>query len=117
MDYKKHFEKFNDEKGFIKETVPVSMNGTQKAALNRKGNFLLNSGDVETARRIFLTTGYSDGISRIGDYYKSHSRMIDALRMYWIAPDHTKSTQILVLLSDLIRNLLQEEEEHLNERY
>jgi hypothetical protein len=113
---KKVFEKFEDNRGFIRETVPSSMDGAQKAALNRKGNVLLNSGDVETAKKIFLTTGYSDGLSRIGDYYKSQSRMIDALRMYWIAPDHTKSNPIIIQLSELIRNMLQDEGEHSDER-
>ena len=117
MNSKKVFEKFEEHRGFIKETVPSSMDGQQKAALNRKGNFLFNSGDIETARRIFLTTGYSDGLSRIGDYYKSQSRPIDALRMYWIAPDKTKSGPIIIQLSELIRNILLEEGEHSNERY
>ena len=116
MNDLKIFEKFEGHKGFIRETVPSVMDGKQKAVLNRKGNVLLNSGDVETARRIFVTTGYSDGISRIGDYYKSQSRMIDALRMYWTAPDRTKANQIIFQLSELIHNLLDEEGEHSNER-
>ena len=115
MNIKKAFEKFEDEQGFIKESIPSSMDGTQKAALNRKGNFLLNSGDIETARRIFITTRYSDGLSRIGDQYKSQARMIEALRMYWIAPDRTKSDAIIMRLAGLIHNLLQEEGEHQNE--
>ena len=117
MNNKKEFEKFESHRGFIKETIPASIDGGKKAALNRKGNILYNSGDIETARRIFLTTGYSDGLSRIGDYYKSQSRMIDALRMYWIAPDRTKSGPIIMQLSELIRNLLQQTgEERINER-
>ena len=111
MNYKKSFEKFENENGFIRETVPASMDSAQKAALNRKGNLLFNSGDIETARRIFLTTNYSDGLSRIGDYYKSQSRLIDALKMYWIAPDHTKSEPIIMQLSDVIRHFIHNEEE------
>jgi len=115
MEYKKLFEKFEDGKGFIKTSVPSSMNGTQKAALNRKGNMLFNSGDIETARRIFLTTAYSDGLTRVGDYYKSQSRIIDALRMYYIAPDHSKSGPIIMQLSKIIQKLLQPNEEHSND--
>ena len=114
MNIKKIFEKHETKNGFIKETASVSMDGSQKAALNRKGNLLLNSGEAELARRIFITTAYSDGLSRVGDYYKSQSRMIDALRMYWIAPDRTKSEPIIMKLSDLIHNLLHEDEEHLH---
>jgi hypothetical protein len=111
MDYKKAFEKFEDEKIFIKTTAPISMDGSSKAALNRKGNVLLNAGDVEGARRIFLTTGYSDGLSRVGDYYKSQNRMIDALRMYWIAPDRTKSEPIMTQLAGMLQNLIHDEED------
>jgi hypothetical protein len=115
MNYKKEFEEFEGQSGFIRETLPMSMDGPQKAALNRKGNLLLNSGEVETARKIFMTTGYSDGLSRIGNYYKSQSRMIDALRMYWMAHDRAHAEPVLEQLAELIRNLLREEEEHQNE--
>jgi hypothetical protein len=110
VDHKKIFEKFEEENLFIKTTVPSSMDAAQKAVVNRKGNLLFNRGEVETARRIFMTTGYSDGLSRIGDYYKSQSRPIDALRMYWIAPDRTKSDPVIEQLSDLLRQFMQEEE-------
>jgi hypothetical protein len=110
MDYKKEFEKFADQSGFIKTTVPLPMDGTRKAALNRKGNVLFNSGDIEAARRIFLTTGYSDGISRVGDYYRNHNRPLDALKMYWIAPDQTKLEPLLMQLAGIMHILIHEEE-------
>jgi len=110
MDYKRIFEKMKDENTFIKTTVKPVMDGTQKAALNRKGNTLYNAGDIESARRIFLTTGYSDGIVRVGDYYNSRGRPLDALKMYWIAPDHSKAEPIIVQLSTLIQNLIHDEE-------
>ncbi|MDR3342087.1 MAG: hypothetical protein LBT14_04735 [Treponema sp.] len=107
MDYKKNF--FKDESMFIKTTKKTTMDAAQKVVLNRKGNVLYNSGDIEGARRIFLTTGYSDGLTRVGDYYKSQGRSLDALRMYWIAPDHKKSEAIIMQLSALIKNLIHEE--------
>jgi len=110
MDYKRIFERVQDQHSFIKTTVKPVINGTQKAALNRKGNMLYNSGDVEGARRIFLTTGYSDGLVRIGDYYNSKGRALDALRMYWIAPDHNKAEPIILQLSTVIQNLIHDEE-------
>jgi len=109
MDYKRIFERVQDQNSFIKTTVRPAINGTQKAALNRKGNMLYNSGDVEEARRIFLTTGYSDGLVRIGDYYNSKGRPLDALRMYWIAPDHNKAEPIILQLSTVIQNLIHKE--------
>jgi hypothetical protein len=112
MDYKKFFERFESrEQGFIKTTAKAAIAGPQKAALNRKGNMLFNSGKIEEARRIFLTTSYSDGISRVGDYYKSQGRIFDALKMYWIAPDHTKADPIIMQLSEIIRYYIHDHEE------
>jgi hypothetical protein len=115
MDYKKIFDKFEAQNKFIKTTTPSSIDDAQKAALNRKGNMLYNAGNIEAARRIFLTTGYSDGLSRIGDYYQSQGRSVDALRMYWIAPDRTKSEPIITRISALLQDLIHEEEEHPDE--
>ena len=111
MDYKKIFENFEDENIFIKTTVPPSMDSAQKAALNRKGNVLFNSGDIEGARRIFMSTGYSDGLSRVGDYYKSKNRPIEALRMYWIAPDHTKAQSLIIDVVGAVQAFMYEKEE------
>ncbi|MFP3041943.1 hypothetical protein LQZ19_08990 [Treponema primitia] len=115
MDYKKVFDRFEDQNGFIKTIARPAIDGSQKAALNRKGNVLYNSGDVEGAKRIFLTTGYSDGLSRVGDYYKSQGRDLDALRMYWIAPDKNKAEPIIMRLSALIQKLMHEEKDHSDE--
>ena len=109
MDIESIFEKVRDQNTFIKTTVKPVIDGTQKATLNRKGNVLYNSGDIEGAKRIFLTTGYSDGLVRVGDYYYSEGRTLDALKMYWIAPDHKKADPIIFQLSTVIHNLLHEE--------
>jgi hypothetical protein len=115
MDFKKIFEKVDDQSVFIKTVAKPAIDDSQKAALNRKGNILYNSGDIEGARRIFLTTGYSDELIRVGDYYKSKGRALDALRMYWIAPDHNKAEPIIMRLSEIIQNLISEEEDHAND--
>jgi len=107
MDYKKIFERFEGKNIFVKTTVPSSVEGSDKAALNRKGNMLFNSGDIEGARRIFMTTGYSDGLSRVGDYYKSQNRLIEALRMYRIAPDHNKAEPLIEQLAGIIKVLIE----------
>ena len=115
MNNQRIFEKFNDENVFIKTTAKPIIDGPQKAALNRKGNILFNSGDIEGARRIFITTGYSDGLVRIGDFYKSKGRSLDALKMYWIAPDRNKAEPIIAQLSVLIQNMLIDKEGDSNE--
>lgn len=113
---KKIFEKHDEENAFIKVSIPKDVKGSQKAALNRKGNQLFNNGDIEAAKRVFLTTGYSDGLRRVGDHYKNKNRLIEALRMYWIAPDKTKTEPIIEQLAGVIQSLIHEEETpHLNE--
>ena len=82
--------------GFIKTVNPkkVEITSTDKVALIRKGNELFNAGKYETAKRIFITTGYSDGLIRMGDYYIKNKNHIDALKMYWMAPAPEQFEQI-----------------------
>ena len=108
MDYKKFLEKYDDKNVFLKTSIQPPTDSSQKTALNRKGNVLFNSGDIEGARRIFMTTGYSDGLSRVGDYYMSKNRPVEALRMYWIAPDRNKSEPLVMKLSEIMRDLINE---------
>ena len=110
VDHKKVFIKFKDENVFIKTAVKPSVDIAKKAALNRKGNMLFNSGKIEEARRIFMTTGYSDGLSRIGDYYRSKNRPLEALRMYLIAPDRVKAEPLMMRVAAVIRDLIAKEE-------
>lgn len=111
MKYEKLFQKFQGE-GLIKtsQAPHAVLTPQQKAALNRKGNMLLNAGDAETAKRIFITTGYSDGIIRVGDLYLSRNEPLEALRMYWTAPDRQKSGELIEKMARVIQNLLKEEE-------
>ena len=111
MDGKKVFGRFENQDVFLKTIAKPGMDGAEKAALNRKGNLLFNSGNIEGARRIFLTTGYSDGLARIVDYYKSKGMNLDALRMYWIAPDKKKAASIIVEVSVLIKSFIHVEED------
>jgi len=109
MDRKKIFENFDDKNAFIKVSTPAPVDGSQKAALNRKGNQLFNDGKIEEARRVFMTTGYTDGLSRVGDYYKSKGRLIEALKMYWIAPDKKKAQPLIEQLADFVKNMINED--------
>jgi tetratricopeptide (TPR) repeat protein len=110
-DLEKLFSRFPSEGGFLKTTVRrPALDGSAKAALNRKGNLLFNDGKIEEARRVFLTTGYSDGLVRVGDYYKAHGRIAEALNMYRIAPDLTKAGQIEQQMVLYIKKLIHENE-------
>ncbi|MCL2441852.1 MAG: hypothetical protein FWD13_00085 [Treponema sp.] len=110
MDRKKIFEKFDDKNAFIKVTSSAPVDGSAKAALNRKGNQTFNEGDIESARRIFMTTGYSDGLSRVGDYYNKKDRPLEALRMFWLAHDKKKSEPIIEKLGLMLQNMIHEDD-------
>ena len=86
-DLKKQIESKQGSQGFIKVTdTPVQdLNDQQKVALNRKANALFNEGRIDMAERIFITTGYSDGLTRVGDVYAKKNEWLKALRMYLLA--------------------------------
>jgi len=96
--------------GLIKTTdQPVqNLSGEQKAALNRKGNFFYNEGDIESARRIFITTGYSDGLSRIGDYYAKNNKELEALKYYWLAHNMRKAEPLIEKFALIIKSVITE---------
>jgi hypothetical protein len=86
-----------------------ALSPSQKAHLNRRGNTLFNSGDIETARRIFQTTGYSDGLIRVGESYLDLKRPIDALKMFKLSHDQARSTALVERAAMAIRKMLDEE--------
>lgn len=96
------------EDGFIKTSErPLSaLNSEQKAKLNRRGNELYNNHDIKAAERIFVTTGYSDGLTRIGDYYMKKNDKLTALKFYHLAHNKAKEGFILDELAALVRLFL-----------
>jgi hypothetical protein len=108
---KKAFERFSGESLIKSSDSPRhGLPGDEKAKLNRKGNELFNRGELETARRIFQTTGYSDGLIRVGNKYLAMLRPVDALKMYWLARDEKRSAELVGLAVLAIQKLLHEEE-------
>ena len=99
------------KKGFIKTTseAPSALSSEQKVMLNRRGNELFNSGDIESAKRIFMTTGYSDGLTRIGDYYAKNDRNVEALQMYWAARNKRQAEPLIENISAVISAVLAED--------
>lgn len=106
------FVKF-PEGGLIKTAdLPTpGVESDRKVKLNRRGNELFNQGDVEGARRIFQTTGYSDGLIRVGERYMADSRPLEALKMYRLAKDEKRSEAVIATAAFVIQNLLREQEE------
>lgn len=97
--------------GFLKTTEEsgLSLSPEQKVLLNRRGNELFNAGDIESAKRIFITTGYSDGLTRVGDYYAKENRGIDALQMYWLAHNKRRLEPVIENISAVISAVLAED--------
>ena len=97
--------------GFLKVVAPArtEIDSARKAALIRRGNQLFNDGDVETARKIFLTLGYTDGISRVGDHYYKKNDYFEAYRLYCLAPAPDKKAHLILRMADVIREWISEE--------
>lgn len=108
---KKFTESIQEKKipdGFIKVTDnPVGgLSSEQKVILNRKANIMFNNGNVEDARRIFITTGYSDGLTRVGDYYMNKNQSLKALKAYYLAHNKRDAEPIYEDIAKLISTLL-----------
>lgn len=97
-----------EELKFIKTSdLPLEgLSDQQKVALNRKANALFNEGKIEMAKRIFITTGYSDGLTRIGDNYNKENKYLDALKMYLLAHNKRKSEPIIEKISQTVSVML-----------
>ncbi len=96
--------------GFIKtsDTPLTALSSEQKVLLNRKGNMLFNDGEFEQAQRLYITTGYSDGLSRIGDIYNKNGEDLKALKFYFLAKNKAKSQPIIEKIANVVANILKE---------
>ncbi|MBR6079480.1 MAG: hypothetical protein IKP60_04890 [Treponema sp.] len=105
---KKEIEEKNGSGGFIKvgDRPVENLNDQQKVALNRKANELFNSGKIEMAERIFITTGYSDGLTRCGDAHLKKNEYMEALKLYVLAHNKRKSEPLTEKLAEIVSILL-----------
>lgn len=99
--------------GLIKTTDSPrgDLETASKVQLNRRGNELFNSGEIEQARRLFQTTGYSDGLIRVGDWYRDNHKPVEALKMYKLAHDDERSGALIEKMALVVQNLLHEEDQ------
>lgn len=96
--------------GFLKVTGenPVQLPQDKRAALIRRGNEFFNRGETDLARRIFLTTRYSDGLIRVGDRLALAGKPLEALAAYWDAPCPEKVEVLIGQMSGVVRQWLRE---------
>jgi len=98
------------EGGFLKTTSRPSspMPRDKRSALIRRGNELFNQGRYDLAKRIFITTGYSDGLIRLGDMHYEKRDALEALRMYRLAPQKQKVDSMVEKMAWIIQSWLNE---------
>lgn len=96
--------------GFLKTTGGArTMDGSQKAALIRRGNELFNAGDIETATRIFVTVRYSDGLIRVGNHLFDRGETLDAFRLFWLAGDRRRVEELSEKMAQIVRKWLRDD--------
>lgn len=107
-DLKNQIDSKQGPDGFIKITdQPVDkLSAQQRVILNRKANALFNEGKIEMAERIFITTGYSDGLTRVGDSYLQKDDYLKALKMYLLAHNKRKSEPLIEKFSSVVSAML-----------
>ena len=98
------------KEGFLKISLPeqARLSSNDRIALIRKGNELFNAGRIEDAKKVFITTRYGDGLTRIGDYYMVRENPLEALRMYWIAPAPQKRERLVEKAAGIVRTWMME---------
>ncbi len=98
--------------GFLKVASQkrTDISASDRSVLIRRGNEMFNAGMFDQAKKVFLTTGYSDGIIRLGDHYYNQSDHMEALRMYWLAPAPEKVEQMIERMTSIIQGWMGEDE-------
>jgi hypothetical protein len=99
--------------GFVKvvEKPNASLSKEQRTSLVRKGNELFNQGDIATARKIFITTGYKDGLIRLGDHYYRKKQVLEAFRMYQAASYKGSVNTMIEKMAMIIKSWLKDKKE------
>lgn len=98
--------------GFIKtsELKPKELSREERAALIRKGNELFNAKKYDLAKRVYITTGYTDGLMRLAEYYLSIRQPLEALKLYWIAPNKKGVDRMIEKAAQILGSWLTEDE-------
>ncbi len=109
LEFKKNLSDKSSPEGFIKVTDnPIGgLSSEQKVILNRKANIMFNNGNIEDARRIYITTGYSDGLTRVGDYYMNKNESLKALKAYYLAHNKRDAEPIYESIAKIISKIIQ----------
>ena len=94
--------------GATPDAAPAALSAKERTLLIRKGNEQFNAGEFETAGRIFKTTGYRDGLIRLGDHYRAQNAIIDAFWMYRAAEAKEQTENIIGIFARSVQYWLKE---------
>ena len=110
---KERLLKMIPKEGLIKvvDTSSAALSDEQRTALIRKGNELFNRGEIETAKKIFITTVYKDGLIRLGDHYYRKKQQLEAFRMYQAASYKGSVNTMIEKMAMIIRSWLIDKKE------
>ena len=75
----------------------------------RKFFEFVDSSRLDEAEKIFKATGYSDGLSRIGDRYLSNNEFLKALKLFLLAHNKRKSEPLIEKIAKTIEFLIKED--------
>lgn len=57
-----------------------------------------------------MTVGYSDGLIRLGNRFSEEGNPLEAFRMFWLAGDTRRVSELSENMAKVIRKWLQEDE-------
>ena len=103
------FARHKPDARFVR-TTRAALSPQDRTQLVRRGNEFFNNGNIDAAKRIFLTVHYTDGLIRLGDYYHKKNDFLEAFRMYWLAPDQRRVEQLAEKMAGVVRKWLSEDE-------
>jgi hypothetical protein len=84
----------------------------KRAKLIRKGNELFLSGDIETAKKIFITVDYKDGLVRLGDHYLKINDIYKSAEMYFMSENKSKIDTFCKKCALVIEKFLKEDKKY-----
>jgi hypothetical protein len=100
------------KEGFIRVgqvSDSLSISEKDRVLLIRKGNSLLNEGQLAQAKQIFVTINSKDGMVRVGDAYHKANQFIEALVLFKLAEDKERVEELSMRMAAALSQWINEE--------
>jgi len=86
-----------------------NIDSSTRVQLIRKGNEFLQNGEIENAKKIFITVDYKDGLVRLGDFYLKNKDLYKSAEMYFMSENKSKIKAFSKKCALIIEKFLNEE--------